>query len=175
MFQLKSIHSFSILPLSILRRNRSMDTTQRYLTSNILIVGKKNAGQKFIEDGCAEYEKRLTPSMTINTQFLKSDDALVEAVKASRGTIIALDENGDQKTSRAFSDYLFKAFENGGAHVTFVIGGFSGLPSEIKNNENYSFISLSKMTWTHQMARLLLLEQIYRGVEIRKNTGYHKD
>ena len=61
-------------------------TTARYLTTNIFIVGKKNGGEQFIYDGYAEYEKRLTPTMKINTVFLKSDEALVEATKAVKGT-----------------------------------------------------------------------------------------
>ena len=60
--------------------------TARYLTTNIFIVGKKNGGEQFIYDGYAEYEKRLTPTMKINTVFLKSDEALVEATKAVKGT-----------------------------------------------------------------------------------------
>lgn len=61
-------------------------TTSRFLTTNIFIVGKKNGGEQFISDGYAEYEKRLTPVMKINTVFLKSDEALVEATKAVKGT-----------------------------------------------------------------------------------------
>lgn len=60
--------------------------TARFLTTNIFIVGKKNGGEQFIYDGYAEYEKRLTPVMKINTVFLKSDEALVEATKAVKGT-----------------------------------------------------------------------------------------
>jgi 23S rRNA (pseudouridine1915-N3)-methyltransferase len=137
-------------------------------------VGKKNAAEAFVTEGCNEYEKRLTPVMKVNTNFLKSDDALVEAAKSSKGTIFALDENGTEYTSREFSAFVYKGLEDGGASLTFIIGGFSGLPVEIKNG-GYKLISLSKMTWTHQMARLLLMEQLYRAMEIRKGSGYHKD
>jgi 23S rRNA (pseudouridine1915-N3)-methyltransferase len=147
--------------------------TRRYLTANILIVGKKNGAEQFIDDGYAEYEKRLGPTMKINTIFLKSDEALVQAAKDIKGSVIALDENGKQYTSRQFSDVVYKGFEDGGANLSFIIGGFSGLPPEIKSK--YPLMSLSKMTWTHQMARLLLIEQIYRAVEIHKGSGYHKD
>jgi 23S rRNA (pseudouridine1915-N3)-methyltransferase len=90
-----------------------------------------------------------------------------------KGVILALDESGKEYTSREFEKVLYKSFEEGGAHVTFIIGGFSGLPTEIK--KKYPLISLSKMTWTHQFARLLLVEQIYRSTEIHKGSGYHKD
>ena len=152
-------------------------STRRYLTTTILIVGKKTGGEKFISDGCMEYEKRLQPTMNVVTHFLKDDKQLVEAVKSHSitkgGVVLAMDESGTQYTSRGFSDMLFKSFETGGSHVTFVVGAFGGLPNEIKNN--YQLISLSKMTWTHQMARLLLLEQIYRASEIKKGSAYHKD
>lgn len=89
------------------------------------------------------------------------------------GLIIGLDERGRQLTSTEFSNLLFSGFEDNGAKVTFVIGAYSGLPDEVR--DNYSLISLSKMTWPHQLARLLLTEQIYRATEIRKGSNYHKD
>jgi hypothetical protein len=72
-------------PISVFRV-ATRSSTARPLTTNILIVGKKSGGEKFISDGYAEYEKRLTPVMKINTIFLKSDEALVEATKAMKGT-----------------------------------------------------------------------------------------
>lgn len=157
---------------------RRLPTTavRRFLTTTILIVGKKNGGESFIDEGCALYEKRLRPTMTVNTVFLKSDEALVDAAMAAKGTVMALDESGKEYTSREFSDVVFKGLEDGGAALTFIVGGAYGLPPEIKGAAKFQpFISLSRMTWTHQMARLLLLEQLYRAAEIRKGTSYHKD
>ena len=148
-------------------------TTKRYLTTNIFIVGKRNGGEEWIAEGCAEYEKRLAPTMTLTTTFLKSDEELIKHAKAAKGIILAMDEHGKQYTSIDFSKVVYKSFEEGGAHVNFIIGGFAGLPPEIK--KSHQLISLSKMTWTHQMARLLLLEQIYRATEIHKGSGYHKE
>ena len=111
--------------------------------------------------------------MTLTTTYFKSDEDLVVASRGLRGIAFALDETGKELTSREFSKTMYKAFEDGGTHVAFIIGGFSGLPQEIK--DRYPLLSLSKMTWTHQMARLLLLEQIYRAAEIHKGSGYHKD
>jgi len=126
-------------------------------------------------DGFDEYSKRLAPTITVNTHFFKSDDALIDAVRThGKGKIILLSEDGVEHSSRAFSSYLFKAFEDGGAHVTFVIGGFAGLPLQLRKS-THPLISLSKMTFTHQMARLLLIEQIYRATEIHKGSAYHKD
>lgn len=147
--------------------------TRMWLTTNIYIVGKKSAGEEWISQGCQEYEKRLSPVMNVHTHFLKSDAELIKYARQAKGTIFAMDENGKQLTSPNFSSVLFKGFEDGGSVVSFIIGGFDGLPDEIKSS--YKLISLSKLTWTHQMARLLLLEQIYRAAEIRKGSAYHKE
>mmetsp|Transcript_19698 Transcript_19698/g.19798 ORF Transcript_19698/g.19798 Transcript_19698/m.19798 type:complete len:186 (+) Transcript_19698:354-911(+) len=155
------------------QRQRNSILLKRYLTTTIVTVGKKNGIEPWIAAGCTEYEKRISSTMSIKTLCLKNDDALIDSVKTLRGTIIALDENGKEFTSREFSSYFYKALESGGAHTSFLIGGYGGLPKEIKNN--YPLISIGKMTWTHQMARLLLLEQLYRALEIRKGSGYHKD
>ena len=111
--------------------------------------------------------------MKINTIFLKTDVDLIKAVKSAKGKILALDENGRQYSSREFADVVYNGLEEGGATLTFVVGGAFGLPEEIK--KSFPLISLSKMTWTHQMARLLLVEQIYRSSELKKGSNYHKD
>ena len=147
--------------------------TKCYLKTSVLIVGKKNGAEDWISAGCIEYEKRLSSIISIETSFLKSSEELIKAAKSSKGVVYALDESGDQLTSTEFSTFLYNGFEKGGAHVTFLIGGFSGLPQEIKSS--HKLISLSRMTWTHQMARLLLVEQIYRASEIRKGSSYHKE
>ena len=147
--------------------------TRRSLTVNILLVGKKSGTEQFIAEGCAEYERRLSSTMKLSTTYLKTDKELVEKAKSLKGYVFALDENGRNYTSRDFSKVIYNGFEEGGSHVGFIIGGFSGLPLQIKNN--FNLISLSKMTLTHQFARLLLLEQIYRATEIHKGSGYHKD
>mmetsp|Transcript_19716 Transcript_19716/g.32950 ORF Transcript_19716/g.32950 Transcript_19716/m.32950 type:complete len:197 (+) Transcript_19716:16-606(+) len=155
---------------------RSVDKrsiTKRYLTTNIIVVGKKNGVEDWISEGYAEYEKRLKPTMKIQTTFLKNDDELIKAAKSSRGYVVALDEKGNQFSSKEFSSFYYTGLEKGGATVSFLIGGFAGLPEEIRST--VPLISLSKMTWTHSMARLLLIEQIYRAVEIHKGSGYHKD
>ena len=155
----------------ILSRQRVM---VRSLTTNIIIVGKQNGGEQFIDDGCHMYEKRLTPVMKVNTIFLKTDKDLVTAAKGLKGKAVwALDENGRQYSSREFADVVYDGLQEGGATITFIVGGAFGLPEEIK--KSFPLISLSKMTWTHQMARLLLVEQIYRSSELKKGSNYHKD
>lgn len=148
-------------------------STRRSLTTSIHVVGKKNSVEAYINDGFSQYEKRLAPIMKINSVFHKSDEELVSALPSFKGVVIALDENGKTFTSREFSRYFYKALEEGGSQVTFVIGGFDGLPDQLK--KSCQLMSLSKLTWTHQMARLLLIEQVYRATEIMKNSKYHKD
>ena len=80
---------------------------------------------------------------------------------------------GPEYTSVEFSKVFYKSVEKGGATVSFIIGGFAGLPPAIK--DTYPLLSLSKLTWTHQMVRLLLTEQVYRAVEIYKGSEYHKE
>lgn len=148
----------------------------RRLTTTIITVGKPNGVEDFIIAGCKEYEKRLKPSVAVMTQYVKSNDQLIatlEKTVSKRGVVIALDENGREYSSRGFSTLLHDSFEKGGSHVVFVIGGPEGLPPEVKTK--FVLLSLSRLTWTYQMSRLLLLEQIYRAVEIKKNSSYHKD
>lgn len=166
--------SFSRSGLSHWLGHITNSVTRMHLTTNIFIVGKRNGGEEWIQNGCLEYEKRLQPVMNIQTVFLKSDEELVRVSRTLKGTVFALDENGKQSTSIEFSNILYeKGFRDGGSYVNFLVGGFAGLPKEIK--ANFHLISLSKMTWTHQMARLLLIEQVYRASEIRKGSGYHKE
>ncbi len=146
---------------------------KRFLTVNIIVVGRKNGAEDWISDGCAEYEKRLTNSLNIHTTFVKSNEDLIKHAGNAKGTVLALDESGKEYGSIEFSKLVYTSLEKGGANMAFVIGGFAGLPQEIK--QKYPLISLSKMTWTHQMVRLLLTEQIYRAAEIRKGSSYHKE
>ena len=146
-----------------------------WLTTKVFVVGKRNSVEPWIEEGCSEFVKRLVPVMSLETIYLKSDEALVDAVQREKGFTVCCDEGGKSFTSREFSQFLFKGFELGGAQVNFVVGGFAGLPPELKEANSNRLLSLSKMTWTHQMARLLLVEQIYRASEIHKGSAYHKD
>ena len=87
---------------------------------------------------------------------------------------MSCDVVGIQCTSVEFAARLYEALEAGGSRLTFYIGGAEGLPPSLKADPK-RLISLSKMTFTHQMARLLLVEQVYRATEIRRGSAYHKD
>ena len=87
--------------------------------------------------------------------------------------LIGLDLNKKELESPLFAEYLDKKLELSGSNLSFVIGGSYGLSDELKKRCNDS-ISLSKMTFLHQMTRLILLEQIYRAFKILRNETYHK-
>ena len=87
--------------------------------------------------------------------------------------LIGLDLNKKELESPQFAEYINKKLELGGSTISFVIGGSYGLSDELKSRCNDS-ISLSKMTFLHQMSRLILLEQIYRAFKILRNETYHK-
>lgn len=86
--------------------------------------------------------------------------------------LILLDENGKQMDSVGFSSYLQKHMNSGIKQLVFVIGGPYGFSQDIYNKANGK-VSLSKMTFSHQMIRLFFIEQLYRGFTILKNEPYH--
>jgi 23S rRNA (pseudouridine1915-N3)-methyltransferase len=153
---------------------------------NIRIVGRKSGSEKWLEEACSMYETRLRPSsVEVETTWHKDNQALTKGVEAdqSKGhTVVLLDPLGATKTSEKFTDDMYEWLDRGGSRLCFVIGGAEGLPSELKypsqlsggGGDKPTMISLSAMTFTHQFARMLLIEQIYRASEIRKGSGYHK-
>lgn len=135
----------------------------------ILSVGKTK--EMWLENALAEYLKRLKPIATIEFLWAKDDKQLIEWVK-KEPLVICLDSHGDSMTSEEFAAFLQAKLELGGSRLAWVIGGPEGLPEALKRNE--CIVSLSAMTLTHQLARLILVEQIYRAFEIIKGTKYHK-
>ncbi len=149
----------------------------------ILAIGKSK--HSFIAEGEAEYIKRLRPYAPLEIQELEAKTDLPEAqmkdVEAEmllkrvpeRAVLIALDENGKKFTSKEFSDWLAKQALSGAHEFCFVIGGAVGLGEQVKKASRL-MLSLSPMTFTYQMARLLLVEQLYRATTVMKGIPYHK-
>ena len=155
----------------------------------IIAIGKIK--ENYLKEGINEYVLRLRPYC--NVEIVELNDSPVkenpsekeiEMVKDEEGQkvlkilkqndyVINLDLGAKEYDSIAFSNYLEKKLVEGGSNVTFVIGGSYGLSKKLKERANDS-ISLSKMTFLHQMTRLILLEQIYRSFKILKNEVYHK-
>ncbi|MBM3195111.1 MAG: 23S rRNA (pseudouridine(1915)-N(3))-methyltransferase RlmH, partial [Chlamydiae bacterium] len=102
----------------------------------------------------------------------KNDSELEKQVGLESGWI-ALDPEGTTFTSEAFSSFLLKQVETDGKKLVLVIGGSDGLTPFLKSKAK-SLLSLSKLTFTHQITRLVLIEQLYRAIEIGKNSPYHK-
>ncbi len=137
----------------------------------IKILGVGKTKEPWLENAIAIYLQRLKNQVQIEFVFVK-DDLQLTAALAKEPAIVCLDSTGKLMTSEQFSSFTMKKLEEGGSRLTFVIGGAEGLPLEIKNI--YPLISLSKLTFTHQMIRLMLIEQIYRAFEIIKGSPYHK-
>ena len=155
----------------------------------IIAIGKIK--ENYLKEGIKEYIARISPFSDIEIVELPDQpvkdnpsDADIEKVKDLEGKkvlsilknndfVINLDLNKKEMDSVSFSEYLIKKLEIGGANITFVIGGSYGLSEELKKRANDS-ISLSKMTFLHQMTRLILLEQIYRAFKIYHHQTYHK-
>lgn len=139
----------------------------------IISVGKTK--EKWLETAIAEYAKRLTATAELEFLWAKDDAQLLKHVakeKALRKPIMCLDSEGKELDSIHFSSFVLKTLDKGGARLVFVIGGPEGLPQVLK--KTCPLISLSRMTFMHQIVRLVLVEQLYRAFEIAKGTPYHK-
>jgi 23S rRNA (pseudouridine1915-N3)-methyltransferase len=94
------------------------------------------------------------------------------SASSPRGLVVALDETGTAMTSRELARFLERSLAERG-EVTFLLGGADGLSSDLVG-ESAATLSLSRLTFTHEMARVVLLEQIYRALSILKGTPYHR-
>jgi 23S rRNA (pseudouridine1915-N3)-methyltransferase len=139
------------------------------LKLKIFSVGKTK--EAWLEEAIQEYVKRLKPSVLIEFIWAKDDQQLVDSVK-KEPLAICLDPAGRLMTSEELSSFLSQCWEKGGSRLAIVIGGADGLPPELKKHS--PLISLSPLTFTHQITRLVLIEQIYRAIEIQKGSQYHK-
>lgn len=154
----------------------------------IIAVGKLK--EKYLEDACNEYLKRLSkynpkiieippeklsdsPSENeIKNALEKEGRKILEKIPKST-KIYVLCIEGKERTSEEFSREIDEAKIHGFSSVTFIIGGSFGLSDEVKN-AGHERLSMSKMTFPHQVARVMLLEQIYRATQISMGTRYHK-
>ncbi len=107
-----------------------------------------------------------------SAQLAKEGQKLLSVIPPG-STIVVLDEKGDEPTSPKLAEWLEKTTVSGLSVIAFVIGGYWGLPEEIRSKADKT-LSLSRMTFPHEMARVLLLEQVYRAFTINNNLPYHK-
>lgn len=134
----------------------------------IAYIGKSR--ELWLQKALQEYEKRLTGRMRISWQECKTDQHLEKFCLKEKNVFI-LDSKGEQKDSLTFSKWLIQCLDHNGGRITFAIGGPTGLPKTLLH---LPAISISKMTLTHQMVRLVFVEQLYRSLEIQKGSSYHK-
>jgi 23S rRNA (pseudouridine1915-N3)-methyltransferase len=139
------------------------------LKLKILSIGKTK--EKWLDEAFNEYVKRLQPSVQIQCSWAKDDAQLIEWAQ-KESVYLGLDPTGRLFTSEELAQFLSQQWEKGGSRLTLIIGGPEGLPPAIK--QKGMLVSLSPLTFTHQMTRLILIEQIYRTVEIQKGSHYHK-
>ncbi len=155
----------------------------------VIAVGKIKEG--YLREAVSEYEKRLGRYCRleiIETADEKTPDAaqeaqkeLIRAKEAGRilehiredAYVITLEIGGRQLSSEAFAKKLEELGVRGKSHITFVIGGSIGLGKEVLARSDYA-LSFSEMTFPHQLMRVILLEQIYRGYRIMNGEPYHK-
>lgn len=135
----------------------------------ILSVGKTK--ETWLEEALDEYIKRLSKTLSIEFVWAKNDEQLIQ-LASKESMLICMDAAAKPMDSETFSSFIVKKFEEGGSRLAIVIGGAEGLPTPLKQRP--ILISLSPMTFTHQLVRLILVEQIYRAFEIDKGSRYHK-
>lgn len=145
----------------------------------IICVGKIK--EKYLKEAIQEYQKRITkytkieilevPDESVGNILLKEKENILKYIN-NQDYIITLEIDGNMITSTELADKIDNIFLHN-SNITFIIGGSYGLHDEIKKISNYH-LSFSKMTFPHQLFRVLLLEQIYRSYKILNNESYHK-
>jgi 23S rRNA (pseudouridine1915-N3)-methyltransferase len=139
------------------------------LKLKIISVGKTK--EKWLELALQEYLKRLQPVLHVDYVWAKNDVELIDYAQKEK-EYLCLDPAGKKMTSNEFATFFMNKWEEWGSRLTIFIGGAEGLPAIIK--KNHDLVSLSPLTFTHQITRLILIEQIYRAFEIAKGSQYHK-
>jgi 23S rRNA (pseudouridine1915-N3)-methyltransferase len=136
----------------------------------IICIGKTK--EKWLVAALQEYEKRLKKNITFKWVFTKCNQHMLSYCQKI-DDYVCLDLNGSMYSSLTFSNMIYQLFEEMGSRLTFIIGGDEGIDQTILSKAKLS-ISLSPLTFTHQMSRLILLEQIYRSYKIQEGKQYHK-
>jgi 23S rRNA (pseudouridine1915-N3)-methyltransferase len=156
---------------------------------SIISVGKLK--EKYLVDGIAEYKKRISKYAEVNEIVLKdepipdkSNDTIDNDIKIKEGKkiienipqhsfVITLDLKGHMLDSVELANKIEEIKTYNNSHIVFIIGGSLGISKEVLAKANYS-LCFSKMTFPHQLMKLILMEQIYRAFKINNNETYHK-
>ena len=140
---------------------------------NIKIITIGKIKEKWLKTALDDYEKRMKGKVSFEWILTKNDEQLIKKINENASGYICLDIKGKLLSSEEFSELIFDLFQKNKLTLTFIIGGALGLPAKIKEKSLCS-LSFSPLTFTHQMTRLILTEQIYRAFEIIKGSNYHK-
>lgn len=146
----------------------------------IIQVGKTK--ESFIKEAVDEYIKRIRGDCKLEiitikekkgerTKVIKQEgEEILKKLSDSSYFVVALDVKGNEKSSEKFAEFIEKMKQKG--NLCFLIGGAYGLSPDVLTRADET-MSLSKMTFTHQMVRMILLEQLYRAFSILENKSYH--
>lgn len=152
----------------------------------IIAIGKIK--EKFLKEGIDEFLKRLTPYSAVEVIELSpveiKDEHLIERALDEEGEkilsyikpqsyVITLEIKGKELSSEEFAEKIVELTNDGQGEIVFVIGSSCGISKNVSARANFK-MSMSKMTFLHQFARLILVEQIYRAFKIIKGETYHK-
>jgi len=148
-----------------------------------MFLGIGKTKHKFLIEGIDRYKKLLSPFADVEEKYLKEEEdrpdpvhdesiRLIKNIPAGYHSVL-LDINGKRFSSETFSEYLRKLRDTSTPGIVFLIGGSNGVSEEVRRRADLR-LSFSDMTMTHQMIRLLLTEQLYRGFAIMNNKKYHK-
>lgn len=158
---------------------------------NITVISVGKLKEKYLKLGIEEFTKRLSKYCKLDLvelddekcpENLSEKDMLIVKDKEgkkilskikSNSYVIALAIDGKNLSSEELADTISKLAVRGKSHVTFIIGGSLGLYDEVLSRADYK-LSFSKMTFPHQLMKLILLEQVYRAFRINNNEPYHK-
>jgi len=137
----------------------------------IIAIGKIK--KKWIQEGIEMYSKRL-PGLEIieikdNNQT--KEEHMIKGIISKNEILVTLNEDGESFTSKQLATKLLNSYNQ---NIIFVIGGASGLSSSLNNSASWQ-LSLSPLTFPHEIARLLLIEQLYRAKTIAQGGPYHKE
>lgn len=153
----------------------------------LVVIGKTE--ESWLINGMREYENRITkylsfdlieiPGLKNASHLGKADWKAKEAAKilpyfTASDIVILLDEKGKEMSSVEFSSFLNQKFSSGSKNLVFVVGGPYGFDESVRKKAQFS-LSLSRMTFSHQMVRLFFLEQFYRALTILRNESYHHE
>lgn len=158
---------------------------------NIKIIAVGKLKEKYLKDAVNEYMKRLGAYAKVDIIEIADEkepdnasDKDIEIIKNKEGNkildkikdreyVILLDVDGKQISSEDLAGKLAELSLSGDSNLVFVIGGSNGVSEEVRKKADFK-LSFSKMTFPHQLMRVILLEQVYRGFKINRGEAYHK-